>query len=181
MIFIGIIWGPAYKYKNEILQDSHDYAKQLVSFDLKLDEAYSDFVYDMYKYEDMPKWKIEKKLEHMHSENNSTINVSFYDIDTTEVFYHQYKKYYVYKNVEGMKMYIREKYKDKVDDYFFDTIFHLTDNDAELLHSINVLKSYMKFIVQKDEKTYESIKKIVQYIYNQSSFKKNSNSEDREL
>lgn len=167
MLFMGIIWGPAFKYKDEILKDTGGFSKKMLSLDLQLDEKYSDFVYDMYEYEDMPKWKIDKKLEHMHANNNSQINVSFYDIDTTEEFYHPYKHCFVYKNVEGMKMYIREKYKDKVDDYFFDTVFHLTDNKIELNHSVEVLSNYLDHEGNKDEQICNVIKNIIHYISNQ--------------
>lgn len=178
---MGIIWGPAFKFKKEILQDTEKYANKLLSFDLKLDNFYSNFVYDIYKYEDMPKWKIDKKLEHMHSENNSTINITFYDIDTSEEVYHPYKKCFVFKNVESMKMYIRKKYKDKVDDYFFDIVFHLTDNKAELNHSVNVLKHYFEQEGQKDKTIYKAIKNVIHYIANQDTICLNSGKTDREM
>lgn len=181
MVFLGIIWGPAFKYKNEILEDTKQFAKKTLSLDIDLGEKYSDFVYDMYKYEDMPKWKIDKKLEHMHSENNSSINVSFYDIDTSEEFYHPFKHCIVYKNVEGMKMFIREKYKGKVDDYFFDTVFHLTDNKVELNHSVDVLNAYLNQAGKKDEVTCNILKNVIQFIVSQETQRLLSSNESPQM
>ena len=57
--------------------------------------------------------------------------------------YHERKKYSVYSNVEHMKEEVRETYKDQIDDYFFDIIFHLTDNQKELDYTAQVLNTYL--------------------------------------
>ena len=70
------------------------------------------------------------------------------------------KKYSVYSNVEHMKEEVRDAYKDKIDDYFFDIIFHLTDNQKELDYTAQVLNKYLQKVAQRDgtdNKVFESL------------------------
>ena len=49
---------------------------------------------------------------------------------------------------------------DKIDDYFFDIIFHLTDNQKELDYTAQVLNKYLKKVSERDggdSSIYESL------------------------
>ncbi len=160
MVFAGIIWGPAVQYHDEINDIFSKYSQPLFSFGLDLKDYYDDFVYDIYNEEDTPKWKINKKVEHMQNAKDRRVKVVFFDIDTTKQHYHERKKYSVYSNVEHMKEEVRSTYKDKIDDYFFDIIFHLTDNQRELDYTAQVLNKYLKKVAERDggdSQIYESL------------------------
>ncbi len=150
MIFAGILWGPAVKYNKEINDIFDKYSQPVFSFGLNLGEYYDDFVYDIYQNEDTAKWKIDKKVEHMRSSPNKDVKVVFFDIDTSKTYFHEKKGYSVFSNVEHMKEEVRSTYKDKIDDYFFDIIFHLTDNHKELDYTAEVLKDYIEKVEKRD-------------------------------
>lgn len=150
MIFAGILWGPAIKYNKEINDIFDKYSRPVFSFGLNLGEYYDDFVYDIYQNEDTARWKIDKKVEHMRNSPNKDVKVIFFDIDTSKTYFHEKKGYSVFSNVEHMKEEVRSTYKDKIDDYFFDIIFHLTDNHKELDYTAEVLKNYIEKVEKRD-------------------------------
>lgn len=150
MVFVGIIWNPAYKFKDEIDDIFSKYSKVLHSVELDLKDDYTPFVYDIYSEEDTAKWKIDKKVEHMREVEDKKIKVVFFEIDTSTQYFHDRKNCFVYTNVENMKKEVRDTYKDKIDNYFFDIIFHLTDNQKELDYTVKVLDKYLKKIITRD-------------------------------
>ena len=163
MVFAGIIWGPAVQYHREINNIFSKYSQPLFTFGLDLQEYYDDFVYDIYNEEDTPKWKIDKKVEHMRNAKDKRVKVLFFDIDTSKQHYHERKKYNVFSNVENMKQEVRESYKDKVDDYFFDIIFHLTDNQNELSYTAHVLNTYLQKIAERDGVDTKMVESLVDF------------------
>ena len=163
MVFAGIIWGPAVKYHKEINEIFSKYSIPMFSIGLNLGDYYDQFVYDIYNEEDTPKWKIHKKVEHMKNSEDKKVKVIFFDIDTSKTFYHERKKYSVFANVEHMKEEVRNTYKDKIDDYFFDIIFHLTDNQKELDYTAEVLNRYLQLIEERDGTNNEVFKSLVQF------------------
>ncbi len=140
---IGIIWTPAYKLKDEITKNISSKCRILTSFSLPLNNV-EEFVNNLYKCENMEQWKIDKKLLHMNATNESRVKIFVLDIDTTSVYFHPFKKKNVFYNIESLKEDIRDKYKDRVLDYYFDIIFHLTDSQIEFNKTMTFLKSYIK-------------------------------------
>ena len=85
----------------------------------------------------------------MQNLEDKKVRVVFFDIDTSETFYHDRKKCDVFANVENMKGEVRNTYKDQIEDYFFDIVFHLTDNHKELTYTASVLKDYLAKVPQE--------------------------------
>lgn len=143
MLCIGIIWNSANEFKDYILSDITEYGEILNSFDLRLGEQYESFVRDIYSGDDIDDWKIDKKIETMNkSSYYQGVAVIVLDVDTTEQYYHEYKKRIVYANLERMKTNIRKKYSQLVSNYFFDNVFHLTDDEKEYERCVEVLSKY---------------------------------------
>ena len=68
---------------------------------------------------------------------NLIIKVSNY------IFYNQ-KKGYLYKEISELKEYIRDYFKNKIRDYAYDNIFHLTVDNDEFAYTDQVCKKYVK-------------------------------------
>ncbi len=92
------------------------------------DETFSRLVYAIYNIDDIEKWKIQKKLECMNSCCNKKIRVVKLDIDSP-LFRLKASTCGTLSRVgEYIKSFIREKYKEKIDNYFYDIIIHIGDN-----------------------------------------------------
>lgn len=65
----------------------------------------------------------------------------------------------VYSNLENLKSSIRNKYKEKVNLYFFDNVFHMTDDENEFKTTYSYLVDFIKSRENKDEKGYTRIRK----------------------
>lgn len=155
MLSIGIIWNSANDFKDYILSDITEYGEILNSFDLMLGEQYESFVRDIYSGDAIDDWKIDKKIETMNqSSDYQGVTVVVLDIDTTEQYYHKHKKRMVYANPDRMKTNIRKKYSQLVSNYFFDNVFHLTDDEKEYEECVETLAKYTdeELIPKEDNK-----------------------------
>lgn len=159
MTSIGIIWNTAQDYSSEIINDIRVDMPILGRIDLDLKDKYEEFVWKLYSTENMEKWKIEKKLLHMNQTENRKITVIFFEFDESNVVYHPFKKKYVYSQLEDGKRKIREKYKDLVNNYVFDIVFHATDNPKELESCYEVLLEYITDY-NKDDNNQENLQKV---------------------
>ena len=166
MVCAGIVWGPAVKYGIEMNENFEKYVRLLYTFGLDLKDDYNHFVYDIYNEEDTPRWKVDKKVEMMKKAQETRVKIVFFDIDTTNQYYHDRKKCNVFTNVEKMKETTRNNYMDKIDDYFFDIIFHLTDNEKELTYTSDVILKYLQMIEKRDGVSRKTDQWIVQCLKN---------------
>ena len=82
------------------------------------------------------------------------------NVDERKTYFHERKHYYVYSNIEDMKMFVRNKYSKLIDNYFFDIVFHTTDNHKELSYSVSVLKKYLNLTWQDKE----TLKNVTDFI-----------------
>lgn len=145
MLSIGIIWNTCNEFRDEILNIIKEHATILSVTPLNLcnDIEYEKFVRGIYELDSIADWKVTKKLDHMLSCSQSReVTIIKMNVPTNETFYHQYKKCLVYKSVETLKHIIRDTYSKKISDYFFDIVFHMSDNIEESSNDINYLRSY---------------------------------------
>ena len=143
MLSIGIIWNSANEFKDYILSDISEYGELLNAFDLILDDKYNEFVRDIYSGDAIDDWKIDKKIETMKKASDyKGVTVVVLNIDNTEQYYHEHKKRMVYANIDKLKSIIREKYSQLVSVYFFDNVFHLTDDEKEYEECAEILSKY---------------------------------------
>lgn len=159
MLSIGIIWNSASEFKDYILSDIAEYGEILNTFDLILGNKYDEFVRDIYSDDAIEDWKIDKKIETMkESSDYQGVTVVVLNIDTTEQYYHEHKKRMVYANLDRLKRSIREKYSQLVSVYFFDNVFHLTDDENEYVECVEVLSKYTDKEIIPQQKT--KVKKL---------------------
>ena len=159
---LGIIWSPAYKFNNEILNYIKSKVNVLTSFTLNLNEDLANFTYSIYKCENMEDWKISNKIKHIKSTQESKVLILIMDIDTNETYFHPFKKKEVFTNIESLKENIRNNYKSKVVDYYFDIIFHLTDSQNEYEKTLEYIKNF----IIKNKKNNQHLLNILENIDN---------------
>ncbi len=141
---LGIIWNTAYNFRYEVLKTLGKYAKTLSIKNIDFDnwDEYEEFVRAMYP-QVTPKRVIDEKIYHMKFTNCNSICIVVFDIDTSAVRYHPRKKHEVYANLQDMKDEIRNVFANKVISYFFDTIFHCTDNEDEFNADLDTINTFM--------------------------------------
>lgn len=140
---LGILWNSMDPFKEEALDDIGNYCKILGCFSIDLKDDYENFVRDIYSQDDIAEWKVDRKLETMFACSESRkVHIILMDVKTNEQEYHPLKKRMVFKNLEQMKVNIRAKYKEKVNTYFFDNVFHVTDDSREFIADYSIVKKY---------------------------------------
>ncbi len=144
MLSIGIIWNTAQSMKEDIINDMNGKVNVICSFDMDLEDKYIEFVNSIYSSENMEQYKIDNKISHMILDPNTNVTVVLFDFNPNVIEYHPFKKKNVYKELEDCKKYIRDKYKEYVDNYTFDIVFHATDSLEELQNCYNVLLRYIE-------------------------------------
>lgn len=163
MLCLGILWNSVQQYKDMIIADIQKYGSLIGSFDLPLEENYEAFVRDIYAQDEIATWKVDKKLETMfNSSDVRTVTIVFVEVDLTDQFYHGGKKKMVYTNLENLKNGIRDKYGKMIKDYFFDNVFHMTDDERELRADFTVVTNYLKNMNMKNSNDgIQLIKKLI--------------------
>lgn len=132
MPFVCTLWSSAAPYFDEIMErlslvceiiDVHDFAFNEFN--------YAQMVRKIYSVDDIEKWKIEKKLEHMHPDGQSGVwpmRVVRLGMDKPRFRRKDSTQNTLSMEGEDLKRMVRNGFKDKVDDYFHDTIIHIGDN-----------------------------------------------------
>lgn len=162
MLCLGILWNSVQEYKDMAIEDIQKYGSLIGTFDMPLEENYEAFVRDIYAQDEIATWKVDKKVETMfNSSDVRTVTVVFIEVDLTDQFYHGGKKRMVYTNLENLKIGIRDKYGKLIKDYFFDNVFHMTDDERELKADLTVVSNYLKNMsMQSSNKGIQLIKRI---------------------
>lgn len=123
-----VIWSPAQKYSCDIIKELKCYGDVENIREYRLSQGeYENSVRAVYAIDDIEKWKIEKKINHMQGYPSilTCLDITFNDLDyriktSTGLL--------LSKKAERVKKAIRTKYQKMVDDYYFDIIIHIGDN-----------------------------------------------------
>lgn len=145
MICLGILWNSMREHLSEVLTDISSYGEIEDAFSMDLGQNYEKFVRDIYSQDEIAEWKVDKKIETMfHCSDNRKITIVILNMKNSKMVYHEYKKRNVFANLENMKTEIRKKYSQLVECYFFDNIFHVTDDEREYIADMGVVNEYIK-------------------------------------
>ena len=151
MVCLGILWNSMQEHLEDAVEDIASYGEILSLFSLDLGNNYENFVRDIYAQDDIAEWKVNKKVETMFEcSDSSKVTIVFINIETSEIKYHSLKKRNVFVNLENMKTEIRKKYSEIVECYFFDNIFHVTDDEKEYEVDLAVIKNYCNSVAKED-------------------------------
>ena len=161
--FSCIIWAPAQKVVEEIISDLKVYGNvDSVTSRSFTQGEYDNIVRIVYSIDDIEKWKIEKKIEHMHGYEPivTCVDISFID----PAFRQKSSTGLLISGMaERVKKAIRGKYKDQIENYFFDIILHIGDNiyqssfmrsifdyDFDFREIVSILNKYKYAFVKVD-------------------------------
>ena len=130
--------------RDEAINDIKKYStiEDMVCIDFK--DKYFDFISEIYpfdgKHKDIHVYKASKMINQYES---NEICILFLDIPDSEKEFCERKHTYIYKNIEELKQYIRNKYKDRIKNYCFDNIFHMTDDEKEYVFTLKIVKEFL--------------------------------------
>ncbi len=126
--FAAFIWSPAIKFSEEIKAEISEFAHIKKTETKHLEEGkLPEFIRAVYSVDDIESWKVEKKIEHMRGFGDM-VEVMFLSIDNPRYRLKASTSLPISIKVEEIKKIIRSRFKDRVDDYFYDNILHIADN-----------------------------------------------------
>jgi len=110
-----------------------------------LEEYYRKFIEEVYLYNNekvgIPVFKSSILIDKYDSNNIAIINMI---IRVSNYIFYNDKKGYLYKEISELKEYIRKFFRDKIKDYAYDNIFHLTVSEDEYRYTDEICKKYIK-------------------------------------
>lgn len=137
--FIIILWPSVKQYFAEIINNI------CVKYAIKWHEEMKisnldDFMRNIYAIDDIEKWKIEKKIHLMEEYGNDICAIS---IEIPHPSFRLKDRTVSYLSDAGAKLKkeIRQSYKGRIDNYFYDIICHTGDNHEHNREIYNILKS----------------------------------------
>ena len=143
---IGILW-------NSLDREMMDEAIKILSENsiikncqiVNLENDYRKFIEEIYLYNNekvgIPVFKSSVLIDKYDSNNIAIINLI---IKVSNYIFYNDKKGYLYKEVSELKEFIRNYFKNKIKDYAYDNIFHLTVDNDEYSYTDEVCKRYLK-------------------------------------
>lgn len=142
---IGILWNSMNNFRESAFDDIREYAKIEEVLYIDFGEQFRPFIKSLYPFDGRHKGLDDYKADIMVDQYESNeICILFLDVKDSEKEYIERKRVYVYKNIEELKQLIRNKYKDQVDNYNFDNVFHMADDEKEYLFTLKILSEYLK-------------------------------------
>lgn len=154
MVCLGILWNSMQNYLDEVFDDISCYGEIIDYFTMNLGDDYEKFVRDIYSCDSIASWKVDKKIETMFKCTDSRkVTIVFINMEMSKQEYHIFKKRMVYVNLENMKINIREKYSQIVNPYFFDNVFHVSDDENEFNQDYDIVNRYKDEYLVKEEKS----------------------------
>lgn len=143
---IGILWNSLNdEMMNEAIEIIKKYATVTGIVYADLEEKYRKFIDDIYFYnhefEGIPVIKAGTLIDKYDSNTIAILNMV---IKVTNYFYQNKLKGYMFKEVAELKNLIRKYFKQKIVDYAYDNIFHLTVDDEEYKYTDEICKKYIK-------------------------------------
>ena len=124
----GILWPPVSKYFDEItnLIGSRYRISSYTDYDFP-EEIFLRFIHGVYHLDDIAEWKVAAKIEHMLRKGLNKVRILDIDMKSPDFRVKRTGKT-ISQEGERLKKLIRDKYSNMVDDYFYDIIFHTSDN-----------------------------------------------------
>ena len=126
--FKGILWPSVSTYFDEISNviARKYHVRSYTDYNFP-EEIFLRFVRGVYYLDDIAEWKVAAKIEHMKGKKSNRVRVIDIDMDYPDFRVKRTGKT-ISQEGEKLKKLIRDKYSAVVDSYFYDIIFHTSDN-----------------------------------------------------
>ena len=138
LYFEVVLWPPVSNYFDEIDKFIKEKYTVYSSKDYKDLTEFNTYIKALYKIDDIKDWKVDLKIKVMSSypKNIRVIKIGILE----PKFRKKANGQLISEEVEILKKQIRESYKEKIDNYFYDIIIHIGDNYSHTKQSQNLLK-----------------------------------------
>lgn len=155
--YIGIVWPPAFNYANDILLDIKKTYNIYECKDLFFTdkEKFKEFVFDIYNIDNISNEKIIKKIEIF---NKYPLKIKVFKFSA---FVNDYVRRVVNDkcmaipySINKEKESLRKQFKNRVEDYYYDTILHMNDTQYDFLKIEELIECKFKDTIVFGE-TYE--------------------------
>lgn len=132
-LFVCTLWSSVSEFFDDIVKDLEKLANVVSYKDYVFsDDEYRHIVYSVYSVDDIEQWKVDKKLEYMNlgAAESGTHSVRIVNLllDAPDFRLKDSTKNTLSMRCEKIKRIIRNKYKAKISNYFYDIILHIGDN-----------------------------------------------------
>ena len=148
---IGILWNTL---NNNLMQEAinlieeNSQINECISIDLQ--DKYKDFIYDIYRFNDefegIPYFKSCGLIDKYDSNTIVILNLI---VRVSNYIYYNGMKGYLFKEISELKNLIRKSFKNRIENYGYDTIFHLTVNEDEYRYTEEICKKYIREYIGK--------------------------------
>jgi hypothetical protein len=143
--FPVVLWNPAKKYFKNISDDIKKEHKCVYEKKLEIKNL-KKFLLDIYEIDDIDKWKIMLKNELMTNKNQE-IYFMLIEIKNPMFRKKQRGNSYLSNTCAKLKASVRQKYKNKIKNYFPDIIIHIGDNyehNSEIIKIVEQIDDFGK-------------------------------------
>ena len=143
---VGILWNTL---NNDLMQEAIELIGQRSKINeciyIDLQEKYKDFIYAVYHYNDefegIPYFKSCGLIDKYDSNTIVILNLI---VRVSNYIYYNKMKGYMFQEISDLKQFIRKEFKKRIENYGYDTIFHLTVDDDEYQYTDKICKKYIK-------------------------------------
>ena len=142
MYCIGIIWNRAIEYEDEISLLLSASGRIIKEEKLDLSYQFDEFVTGIY-FDSKPS-HVRSKLKALKTVLPRVVKIIELDLIADDYFFSTEKGFFVYKSIEDLKEKIRRQIRCKIPDYYFDIVFHLTDNQYEYERTQRFLLKFLE-------------------------------------
>jgi hypothetical protein len=124
-----ILWPPVVDFFDEITEDISRKYELVEVKDMEFsDETFERFMRAVYRVDDVARWKIDTKVEHIKPYHKKSVRLIIFKINAPRFRSKDINRNTILIQGEKLKKDIRDKYKTKVDNYYYDIICHTGDN-----------------------------------------------------
>ena len=145
--FTAAIWPPAYKYFDQIEKEINEINDVLYTEDWLFENNLSDVVNKIYhpSVDPKPAFAINKKISGFipYEPNVRFLLIKVLDPGATKL---SPKNRFIPIDVTRIKQEIRQKYKEKIPNYYFDLIIHISDTFEQNRHVLKIFKTSPSFL-----------------------------------
>ena len=142
LFFVVVLWPPIKDYFEEFTRDISSEFKIISISDYAFDNdfEFNAVVKGLYACDDIADWKIQKKIEAMNANtHDKKIRMICIEIDSPKFRIKKISGKPISIVVEKIKKKYREKYKKKIENYYYDIILHIGDNYEHSMHMFNIV------------------------------------------
>jgi len=125
--FPVIIWPPVQNYFKEIAKHIKSRYKTVFEKEIVINKDFNNFTEKIYEVDDIAKWKVGLKR---HLMKDFTPKIYFMLLEVPNPCFRPKRQFnsYLSRQMEDLKKEIRNKYKNYIENYFYDIVIHIGDN-----------------------------------------------------